>query len=86
VKQGKQTFRKGEFYGFGDSGSLSIVGIRDPEKHREVRKLLSHAFSAKALRLQTDVVIQYVNIFIAQLKRLGNIPEGVVAEEVSPAK
>lgn len=83
VKQGKQTFCKGEFYGSGDSGSLSIVSARDPEKHREIRKLLSHAFSAKALRLQTDVVIQYVNMFIAQLKRLGNTPEGVIAEEVS---
>ena len=50
---------------------------RDPVTHREIRKNLSHAFSARALRDQEEVVRKYVDIFMAQLGRLGNDPEGI---------
>lgn len=62
---------------------MGIVAQRDPAKHRETRKSLSHAFSAKALRLQTDVVLQYVGMWIGQVKRLGNTAEGINTEEVN---
>jgi hypothetical protein len=59
------------------------VSERDPLKHREIRKSLSHAFSAKSLRTQTDVVLYYVGMWVEQLKRFGNTEEGVNADEVS---
>jgi cytochrome P450 len=83
VKAGKQTFLKSEFYKAGpDNTLMGIVAQRDPVKHRETRKSLSHAFSAKALRLQTDVVLKYVDMWVGQVKRLGNTEEGINTEEV----
>ena len=75
---------KGEFYNNGAEGNIGIVSQRDPIKHRELKKNLSHAFSAKSLRTQTDVVLQYVEMFVGQLKRLGHGDEGVNADEVRP--
>jgi len=66
-----------------DAGSLGIVAIRDPIQHREVRRSLSNAFSAKALRLQTDVVLYYVDMFIDQIKRVDDTHDGIDANEVS---
>ncbi|CAH0024953.1 unnamed protein product [Clonostachys rhizophaga] len=45
------------------------------EDHRRFRKLLSHAFSEKALREQGDIIQHYVDMFISQLTdqaRAGN--------------
>lgn len=67
----------------GPESVVSIVSQRDPIKHREVRKSLSHAFSAKSLRTQTDVVLQYVNDWVEQIKKDGRGEKGVNAKEVS---
>jgi cytochrome P450 len=83
AKQGKKTFLKGDSYNLGPEADSGIVSQRDPAKHRETRKSLSHAFSAKALRLQADVVLHYVNLWIQQIARLGNTDEGINVEEVS---
>jgi len=67
---------------------MSITMERDPERHREVRKLLSYAFSTKALRTQTDIVMKYVEMFVGQMKKRGDTEEGIDAEAVcnpSPA-
>jgi len=84
VKQGSAKFLKNDFYNMGDdAGLLGIVSIRDPLHHRDVRRSLSNAFSAKALRLQTDVVLHYVDMFIDQIKRVGDTHDGIDANEVS---
>ncbi|KAI1866811.1 uncharacterized protein JN550_007358 [Neoarthrinium moseri] len=62
-------FLKTEFY---DLGAPRINTVRDPVVHARQRKALSHAFSAKALRDQEDVVQQYVDLFVKQLTRLGS--------------
>ena len=36
--------------------------------HRRIRRLLAHAFSEQALRGQGDIVKQYIDLFITQLK------------------
>jgi len=48
-----------------------VANERDPARHQEVRKTLSHAFSSKALRLQQDVILHYTDMFISQLKKNG---------------
>ena len=42
---------------------------RDPEKHRGIRKALSHGFSARALASQEDVLDRYVQLFVEQLRQ-----------------
>ncbi|KAL5375074.1 hypothetical protein DPSP01_011490 [Paraphaeosphaeria sporulosa] len=81
ARKGRPTFLKSNFY---DSQGRppSIVSARDPIEHSMQRKALSAAFSAKALRDQEHAVHQYVDMFIAQIGKLGggatkgvNIPE-----------
>jgi hypothetical protein len=62
---------------------MGLVVQRDPAKHRETRKSLSHAFSAKVFKLQTDIVLKYVGMWVEQVKRLGNTVEGINTEEVN---
>jgi len=81
IKQGKQTFLKSGWYTSGPESTMGIVAQRDPAKHREVRKNLSHAFSAKALRTQTDVVLKYVGMWINQMKKHADNPQGVNVDE-----
>lgn len=49
-----------------------IVTVRDPAEHSRQRKYLSHAFSAKSLRGQENLIHHYVDMFIGQLAKLGN--------------
>lgn len=77
---------KTDFYRNPNAGETEgIVGQRDPEKHRATRRLLSHAFSAKALRDQTIVVLKYVNMFVIQIKAKGDVVEGIDISTVSSA-
>lgn len=48
-----------------------VTSVKDPVVHAEQRRALSHAFSAKALRFQEDLVHKYVNLWISQLNKLG---------------
>lgn len=59
----RRPFEKGPFYERGTKhpGIVDATG----QDHRNQRKALSHAFNAKALRDQEDVVQQYVNLFNA---------------------
>ncbi|KAI1423449.1 cytochrome P450 monooxygenase-like protein [Xylaria sp. FL1777] len=70
VSKGKARFLKTEFYD-NDDPTPRITGARDPEVHARQRKSLSHAFSAKSLRGQEEVVQNYVDAFTRQLARLG---------------
>lgn len=40
-----------------------------PERHRETRRLLSHGFSARALKDQEDVLRDYSDLFVAQIRK-----------------
>ncbi|KAI2733067.1 hypothetical protein CBS147332_82 [Penicillium roqueforti] len=64
------TFIKGTFYEH-PQPEPGIVAERDPEKHRETRKLLSHGFSARALKTQESIIHDYTNLFVSQLKKHG---------------
>jgi cytochrome P450 len=76
TSKGNQPFLKAKNY---DTGApvAHFPGARTPEDHRRQRKALSHAFSAKALREQEDVVVAYVDLFIKQLEKLGANALGV---------
>ncbi|KAM3069321.1 hypothetical protein ACMFMG_010826 [Clarireedia jacksonii] len=69
AKQGRATFLKSASYMTGSESNIGIISARDPAVHREIRKSLAHAFSAKALRLQEEVVMQYVNLLVDQLRK-----------------
>lgn len=80
--KGKKPFLKSIWYANDNSGPPAIVSTRDPVDHRRQRQSLSHAFSAKSLRDQEEVVHKYVGLFIEQIGKLGgpdtegiNIPE-----------
>jgi cytochrome P450 len=62
----RRTFVKSDFYQRKDQAP-SIATERDVEKHAAVRRSLSYAFSPKALRDQTAVVVQYIDLFIQRL-------------------
>ncbi|TGJ78464.1 hypothetical protein E0Z10_g10302 [Xylaria hypoxylon] len=70
VSKGKARFLKTEFYD-NDDPTPRITGARDPEVHARQRKALSHAFSAKSLREQEEIVQKYVDGFMGQLTRIG---------------
>ena len=82
IRAGRQIFLKGKSYTAGPESEYGIVTIRDPARHRVVRKSLSHAFSAKALRIQTDIVLKYVDSWVDQIKKHGDGPEEINVNEV----
>jgi cytochrome P450 len=66
-KVGEESFQKDPlFYRPGASGHPHIVIANDVD-HRRQRRLLSHAFSEKALRSQDDILQHYINLFISRL-------------------
>lgn len=81
AKGSHKPFLKSEFYDRKDS-EVSLVIARDPAQHREIRKKFAHAFSSKALRDQTDVVLHYADLLVQQIGRLGTTGEGIDVTEV----
>ncbi|KAH8585673.1 cytochrome P450 monooxygenase-like protein [Bisporella sp. PMI_857] len=59
----------------------SLVIEVDPKIHQEARRSLSHAFSAKALGDQSNVLQYYTDLFVEQLTNLGNVEEGISLDE-----
>jgi len=45
-----------------------IANILDPEEHERARKVLSHAFSPKALLEQEDIVLKYANMLMIAIQ------------------
>ncbi|KAG8164141.1 hypothetical protein KVR01_006059 [Diaporthe batatas] len=68
-KQGQKKFIKAAVY---DKGERRIANERDPVEHARQRKLLSNAFSARALRDQEVVIHHYVDLLVQQLNKLGS--------------
>lgn len=79
--KGKVSFKKGAFYS--SNGSDAIINIAENSEHKEARKLLSHSFSAKALREQVVLVEEYVNKLMDQIAKKGDTEEGINLTEVS---
>jgi len=80
VTKTKKAFLKTEFYDRIDDHHTMFTE-RDPAIHREIRRSLSHAFSARALRDQEEVVLKYVSMFMTQLRTLGDNPRGINLNE-----
>lgn len=72
---GRQQFLKSDTYE--NEYHPSIVSARDPAQHGQMRKLLSHGFSQKALMEQEDIVHEYVDLLIKQIQtHATDKPEG----------
>ncbi|KAI3397374.1 hypothetical protein diail_10824 [Diaporthe ilicicola] len=69
VRHGKDRFLKTKWY---EADEPRIVRVRDPIVHAEQRRILSHAFSSRALRDQEAVVHRYVDLLLKQLNALGD--------------
>ncbi len=72
-RSGHPPFLKSSFY---DGGSFanqahSIVSERDPDKHRDMRKYLSTAFSDRSLKEQEYLISGVIDQFIHQIGKLG---------------
>ncbi|KAK1638012.1 benzoate 4-monooxygenase cytochrome P450 [Colletotrichum phormii] len=78
-RKGHGTFIKSAFYDGGNFADQahSIVSERNPEKHGEMRKFISNAFSDRSLREQEGLVTGVVDQFIDQIGRLGVVPHSV---------
>ncbi|OTB02487.1 hypothetical protein M426DRAFT_322583 [Hypoxylon sp. CI-4A] len=66
-RQGHKTFIKSDFYdngSFASHGVHSIVSERDPGVHGQMRKLLSHAFSASSLGEQEELIAITIDRFV----------------------
>lgn len=81
-QQKKPQFLKSAFYDNPDE--MSPMGAeRDPIKHRETRRLFTHAFSATGLREQKPTIIGYVDFLIQKLSKEGAGPDGVLIDQAS---
>ena len=69
LRKSHDVFVKSEFYDGGNfaAESLSIVSERDPQKHSQMRKYLSSAFSDRSLRDQEYLIAEIVDEFIASI-------------------
>lgn len=70
---GRPAVIKSEFYDMYGAGfnSLCIGSERDPARHSQMRRLLSSAFSTKALAEQEDIVRSNIDGFISKVGRDG---------------
>ena len=80
--KGIKKFVKSTWYETGGDHP-GIVSVIDPKEHSRQRKYLSHAFSAKSLRSQEALIHDYLDLFLGQLRKVGNSEgEGINIEEV----
>ncbi|KAM5354663.1 hypothetical protein ACJ41O_001310 [Fusarium nematophilum] len=71
-------FLKSPLYdGFINGKEAPLVAIKDPVLHGKKRRLLSHAFSARALKTHEDTIDAYSNLFVQQVATRGAGPEGI---------
>ncbi|KAH8809305.1 cytochrome P450 4F3 omega-hydroxylase [Xylogone sp. PMI_703] len=69
-------------YGSPAPGVHSIVTAPDAETHARQRKVLSHAFSDRALKDQESFVHQYLNMLITKLRERASRPDTAVVNLV----
>lgn len=70
---GQQPMIKSEFYQMYGAGfrSLCITSERDPQRHGQMKRLLSAAFSARALAEQECIVVRVIDDFIRRIGEHG---------------
>ncbi|KAL9063168.1 MAG: hypothetical protein Q9161_009612 [Pseudevernia consocians] len=70
---GKPAVVKSEFYEMYGAGfrSLCIGSERNPSKHQQMRRLLSSAFSTRALLEQESIVASNIDTFVMKMGLLG---------------
>lgn len=78
-RQGKRCFTKSNFYEGGTFADQcgSIVSERDPDKHAQMRRYLSHAFSQRSLMEQEVIIAKLIDKFMGRLEA-----RAVTGEEV----
>ncbi|KAL8414244.1 hypothetical protein RB594_005464 [Gaeumannomyces avenae] len=54
----------------GPGGHLGILGAPNFDTHRRQRRMLSHAFSAAALKEQEDLIFYYIDLFINRVSEI----------------
>jgi hypothetical protein len=64
------------FYNVTSSGKLSIIGA-DTKRHGELRRLMAHGYSDRALRDELPVIMSYGNLFFSKLRDLSMAGEPV---------
>ncbi|KAK2610031.1 hypothetical protein N8I77_003491 [Diaporthe amygdali] len=76
---GRQIMTKSEFYDMYGSGfdSLCVGSERNPQKHAQMKKSLSAAFSTKALAQQENIVKRCVDEFVQRLGVDGACEKGL---------
>ena len=76
--QGRPNFPKNPLWmAPGDNGIHSILSADDAD-HARYRRLLSHAFSEKALRQQEYLLLQYIDLLISRLTKIAESHNPVV--------
>lgn len=76
--QGRPNFPKNPLWmAPGDNGIHSILSASDVD-HARYRKLLSHAFSEKALRQQEYLLLEYIDLLISRLTEVAKSEDPIV--------
>lgn len=80
ASKGRRPFLKSLWFHAEDAED-GLASVQDPIKHQTMRKSLSHAFSPKAMKLQSDLVIKYIDLFVQQLTKYGDQEKGIPMQE-----
>ncbi|KAF2118204.1 cytochrome P450 [Lophiotrema nucula] len=73
-RTGHQSFLKSEWnegVSFADQGVHGVISSRDPKEHAHMRRYLSHAFSAQALKEQEVLVHEIVDMLVRRIREIG---------------
>ncbi|KAL3422646.1 cytochrome P450 [Phlyctema vagabunda] len=72
---------KSTLYYNSNSDTQGILSVKSDEDHSRYRRLLSHAFSEKALRGQEPLIKKYIDLLISRLRSKAEIgePQDIVA-------
>ncbi|EHA18744.1 hypothetical protein ASPNIDRAFT_176389, partial [Aspergillus niger ATCC 1015] len=66
-KKGQRTFTKDPQFYIASSGQFTSMINANEEDHIRQKRLLTHAFSEKALRDQESLIMAYIDVFITRL-------------------
>ncbi|KAG6357388.1 hypothetical protein INS49_013265 [Diaporthe citri] len=78
-KKGHATFIKSDFYDGGNfaAEAHSIVSVRDPDEHANMRRYLRDAFSDRSLREQEYLISEVIDRFVERIGEEGKDKAGI---------
>lgn len=78
-KKGHATFIKSDFYDGGNfaAEAHSIVSVRDPDEHANMRRYLRDAFSDRSLREQEYLISEVIDRFVERIGEEGKDKSGI---------